>query len=178
LTNYTRTQSWSPGGLPDEQVKSFWTLSLPLILGLGLAIILPALAGAQKVRASKRFTAFNGAPLVATDHRSLITAPDAPSNGLNCLATIDGATVYSSTDASAVQDAVDSASEDDTIKVAGFCAGVQTRAGLAQTVYISQNVTIRGGYTTTNWTTTETDWPIGLAISETELLLDINIYGR
>jgi len=27
-------------------------------------------------------------------------------------------------------------------------------------------------------TTTETDWPIGLAISETELLLDINIYGR
>jgi hypothetical protein len=29
-----------------------------------------------------------------------------------------------------------------------------------------------------NLTTTETNWPIGLAISETELLLDIDIYGR
>ena len=27
-------------------------------------------------------------------------------------------------------------------------------------------------------TTSETDWLIGLAISDTELLLDINIYGR
>ena len=131
--------------------KSFLTLSLPLILGLGLAIILPTLAQAQKVRTSEQFTAISGASPVATGHRSLITAPDAPSNGNTCFATIDGTTVYSSTDASPVQDAVDAASDDDLVKVAGYCAGVQGRAGVTQTVYISQPLTIQGGYTHTNW---------------------------
>ncbi|MFB0538290.1 MAG: choice-of-anchor Q domain-containing protein [Anaerolineae bacterium] len=51
-----------------------------------------------------------------------------------------------------VQAAVDAASDGDTVKVAGYCAGVEARAGVTQTVYISKTVTIRGGYTTTNWT--------------------------
>ncbi len=53
-----------------------------------------------------------------------------------------------------IQDAVDDADPGDVIKVAaGTYTGVQARAGVTQVVYISQTVTIRGGYTTTNWTT-------------------------
>jgi len=63
-----------------------------------------------------------------------------------CFATPnDGANVYSS-----VQQAVDAAPTGGTIKVAGYCSGVQMRGGLTQTVYVSKTVTIRGGYTTTN----------------------------
>ncbi len=54
---------------------------------------------------------------------------------------------------STVQAAVDSASEGDTVKVAGYCYDVNTYGGLRQQVYLSKTVTIRGGYTTTNWTT-------------------------
>jgi uncharacterized repeat protein (TIGR01451 family) len=51
----------------------------------------------------------------------------------------------------AVQAAVDASTQPtDVIKVAGYCPGVQMRAGLTQTVYVSKTVTIRGGYTTTN----------------------------
>ncbi|HEY54072.1 MAG TPA: hypothetical protein G4N94_11505 [Caldilineae bacterium] len=53
-----------------------------------------------------------------------------------------------------VQAAVDAADPGDEIKVAqGAYAGVSARAGVTQTVYISKTVTIRGGYTTANWTT-------------------------
>jgi hypothetical protein len=70
-----------------------------------------------------------------------------------CFATIDGTDVYSSTDASAVQNAVDVVSAGGTVKVAGYCAGVQTRNSTVQTVYISQALTLRGGYTNTDWST-------------------------
>ena len=71
-----------------------------------------------------------------------------------CFAEITGddVTDFSSTDASAVQDALDAlAPISDTVKLAGTCAGVQMRGGITQTVYISRNVTLQGGYTTTNW---------------------------
>jgi uncharacterized repeat protein (TIGR01451 family) len=54
-----------------------------------------------------------------------------------------------------VQDAVDAAdAPDDVIKVAGgVYTDVQARAGLTQAIYISKPITIRGGYTSTNWDT-------------------------
>ena len=53
-----------------------------------------------------------------------------------------------------VQAAVDAAATGDEIRVAaGTFTGVSARAGITQAVYISKTVTIRGGYTTTNWTT-------------------------
>ena len=69
-----------------------------------------------------------------------------------CLATSDnGATVFESIDASAVQQAVNVAGLGAIVKVAGYCAGVQAVAGLTQTVYISQALLLMGGYTRSNW---------------------------
>ena len=73
----------------------------------------------------------------------------------SCFATLGDTTQFSSTDASAVQQAVDAASPNETVKVAGVCQGVQMRMGVTQTVYISKSLTLRGGYTTTNWTTSD-----------------------
>ncbi len=51
------------------------------------------------------------------------------------------------------QAAVDAATGGEQIRLAGATyAGVKFRAGLSQTVYISRSLTLRGGYTTTNWT--------------------------
>jgi len=53
-----------------------------------------------------------------------------------------------------VQHAVDVAVSGDEIRVAtGVYTGVHARAGITQVVYISKSVTLRGGYTATNWTT-------------------------
>ncbi len=51
-----------------------------------------------------------------------------------------------------VQAAIDASTRPtDVVKVAGYCAGVQARAGLTQTVYLSKTLVLRGGYTVTNW---------------------------
>jgi hypothetical protein len=55
---------------------------------------------------------------------------------------------------SSIQTAVDAADPGDVIKVAqSDYTDVHQRSGITQVVYISKTVTIRGGYTTTNWTT-------------------------
>ncbi|MBN1889177.1 MAG: DUF11 domain-containing protein [Thermoflexales bacterium] len=56
------------------------------------------------------------------------------------------------TNYSILQLAIDAAQEGDLVKVAGMCAGVQVRDGMTQTAYISKSISLRGGYTTTNWT--------------------------
>ena len=70
--------------------------------------------------------------------------------------TGDNTTDYTSMDASALQTAASAANENDTIKVAGTCAGVQETDGITQTLYISQSLTIQGGYDPLSWTA-ETD---------------------
>jgi hypothetical protein len=53
-----------------------------------------------------------------------------------------------------VQQAVNVATDGDEIRVAtGVYTGVQARDGVTQVVYINKTVILRGGYTTTNWTT-------------------------
>ena len=66
-----------------------------------------------------------------------------------------GTTSYSSFGAQAVQAAVDAAAPGDVIKLAGKCVGVNDRMGLYQTVYISQPLTVRGGYTPTDWSVSD-----------------------
>jgi len=60
----------------------------------------------------------------------------------------------SSSPCATVQHAVDEANPTDSILVAsGTYTGVQARAGITQVVYINKALVVRGGYTTTNWTT-------------------------
>ncbi len=65
----------------------------------------------------------------------------------------DGTTVYASSDASAVRNAVAAAMGGSTVKVAGTCAGVSAQNSTTQTVYIDQSLTLAGGYSPDNWTT-------------------------
>jgi uncharacterized repeat protein (TIGR01451 family) len=50
-----------------------------------------------------------------------------------------------------VQAAVDAAGPGDVVKVAGVCMGASARGGVHQQVYLDKSLTIRGGYTVTNW---------------------------
>ncbi|MEE9615772.1 MAG: right-handed parallel beta-helix repeat-containing protein, partial [Anaerolineae bacterium] len=73
-----------------------------------------------------------------------------------CFARVGSGQVYTS-----VQAAVDATTGGDMVKVAGVCQGVLTRTvgvdTFTQTVYISQGLTLRGGYTVTNWSTPDPD---------------------
>jgi hypothetical protein len=101
-----------------------------------------------------------GLPLIVL---ALLIAPNAsarsiihaPVNGVICFASLGVATDYSSADASAVQQAVDATSAGGIVKVAGTCAGVQARSSTTQTVIITKSLTLQGGYTTTNWITSD-----------------------
>jgi uncharacterized repeat protein (TIGR01451 family) len=58
----------------------------------------------------------------------------------------------SSSPCATIQHAVDEADPGDEIRVAeGRYTDVQARVGITQAVYVSKTLTIRGGYTTTNW---------------------------
>lgn len=96
-----------------------------------------------------------GAPSVYTfanvtaDH--VITAAFAINT---CFATPDsGTTVFNSYDARAVRDALGAVAPNGTVKVSGYCSGVATQGGTAQTALITKAVTLSGGYTSTDWTT-------------------------
>jgi uncharacterized repeat protein (TIGR01451 family) len=54
-----------------------------------------------------------------------------------------------------VQDAVNAANTGDLVKVAGLCMGIGEQNGLRQQVYLDRTLTIRGGYTTTNWSSSD-----------------------
>ncbi|MDY7075374.1 MAG: right-handed parallel beta-helix repeat-containing protein [Chloroflexota bacterium] len=71
-----------------------------------------------------------------------------------CRARInDGTTDYAS-----IQAAVDAASDGDLVKVAGgLCLGASERGGEWQHVHVTKTVTLRGGYETAAWTTSDPD---------------------
>jgi len=112
------------------QCKHFVILTLISVVGLGFAMAIPWLASAHSVVARHSN---------ASDDLCFVKNNE----------TLDE---YSSTDASAVQQAVDAASLGDVLLIAGECAGTQTRGGLIQTVYISKSLTLEGGYAPGDWT--------------------------
>lgn len=61
------------------------------------------------------------------------------------------------TDYFVVQDAIDDATAPtDVVKVAGTCIELNNGGGKSQIAYLDQTLTVRGGYTTTNWAVSET----------------------
>ena len=71
-----------------------------------------------------------------------------------CSATTDnGGTVFSSADAGAVRAAIAAASPGGTVKIAGYCAGAVLNGSTTQVAIITKTLSLEGGYTTTNWTT-------------------------
>ncbi len=87
-----------------------------------------------------------------------------------CFTSLGATTNYSTFGGLAVQQAIDAASPGATIKIAGDCFGAFVRVGLTQTAYISKPLTLIGGYTTSDWTTSN---PIA-----NPTLLDGNSAGR
>lgn len=78
------------------------------------------------------------------------------STGDVCFAQIGSGATYSSTDSTAVQTAVDAAVMNDLVKVAGNCSGTQIRIDnsqiYTQVVFISNSLTLQGGYVPWDWT--------------------------
>ena len=50
-----------------------------------------------------------------------------------------------------VQAAIDAVDPGSEVRIAGTCTGVTNRGGLSQLAYVNKNITVRGGYTPTNW---------------------------
>ncbi len=93
--------------------------------------------------------AFEGSATLAAD-RPVIAWVDRYDRR-TCWARVAGGGI----DYATVQEAVDAATPGDTVKVAGTCSGVEARGGAFQTVYLDKAITLRGGYTNTNWTTAD-----------------------
>ncbi len=70
-----------------------------------------------------------------------------------CFARIQSSNqIFSATTALAIQRAIDTApAPTDTIQIAGLCSNVNTRGGARQSVYLTRSLTLRGGYTSSNW---------------------------
>jgi hypothetical protein len=136
------------------------TLLKPLALGLGLVVLALLWLG-------------SGAPPAA---RAAL-AQGLGQAGPTCMVCLDGGCDYAT-----IQAAVDDAGCTEIRVAQGVYSGVQARpipAGypsppasglITQVVYISRTVTVRGGYTTTNWTTPD---PIAQPTT-----LDANRLGR
>jgi hypothetical protein len=75
---------------------------------------------------------------------------------VSCFATFDGGTtVAQGIDGTIIQQAIDAAPVGATLKIAGYCAGTQLRAGQSQTAYLSKNLSLEGGFTAANWGTSD-----------------------
>ncbi|MCB0163799.1 MAG: right-handed parallel beta-helix repeat-containing protein [Anaerolineae bacterium] len=64
----------------------------------------------------------------------------------SCFARVEGGQVYTT-----VQQALNDATGGDLVQVAGLCDAVETVNSLNQIAYITQTLTLRGGYTVTDW---------------------------
>jgi beta propeller repeat protein len=79
--------------------------------------------------------------------RDAFWGPDWADESTACLARLNDGNVYLD-----VQAAVDASTQySDVVKVSGYCTGVNSYGGWSQAVYLSKTLTLRGGYTTTNW---------------------------
>jgi parallel beta-helix repeat protein len=137
-------------------------LVISFTLGLGLVLALLWVLGGRgapavlALSADGTSAAEGAAPAVSQVERVAEEPLEAPSAPAAELHVCPSGCAYSS-----VQAAVDAANDGDVIKVAaGTYTGVSVRPRndvtttgvVTQVVYVSKTITIRGGYTTTNWT--------------------------
>jgi parallel beta-helix repeat protein len=117
------------------------------VLGLGMAIALAWLLSGGRALAALQAASAPPAPGITEGSQS--------SDTVEVLDTLAGELhVCITCTYTTVQAAVDAAADGDVIKVAaGTYTGVLMRDGVTQTVYVSKTVSIRGGYTTTDWVT-------------------------
>jgi len=123
---------------------NIWQNSRLFRLGLALACSLALLLGLLLVMGAARTpeVALAQGPTI----RYVAPAPTGDDSGNDC--------ITSTAPCATIQHAVDVADPGDEIRVAtGIYTGVQARAGVTQVVYISKTVMVRGGYTTTDWST-------------------------
>ncbi len=114
--------------------------SFSIIIGTTLAIGLLSLLGHQPVKAGT-----NDSPQSPAALTRYVATNGTDGGGTNSCTTVPCRTV---------QQAVNVASSGDEIRVAtGVYTDVHAFSGGIQVVSITKTVTIRGGYTTTNWTT-------------------------
>lgn len=83
-------------------------------------------------------------------------------NGTNSLTATTMVTVYrtcwaqlNGADYATVQAAIAAAASGDTVKVAGTCSRLNTTDGHSQVAYLTQPLTLQGGYTFTQWTSAD-----------------------
>jgi uncharacterized repeat protein (TIGR01451 family) len=118
-------------------------ITITVTISPNAALIGTTITNTALITASNDITPTNN-----SDPAALTVTPAA------CYATPNnGATVFASSDAHAVQQAVNVAPSGGHVKVAGECVGVELVALTLQSTYISKTLTLSGGYTTTNWTT-------------------------
>ena len=98
------------------------------------------------------------AVITAANSRGTLSETQSVTITRDCWVSLNGDAHYAS-----VQAAVDASQNfTDLIKVAGTCAGVESRAGLSQTVYLSKSLTLRGGYTYTWGVSNPISYPTAL----------------
>jgi len=69
----------------------------------------------------------------------------------SCYAALDGSTIYSSTGATALRQAIAAAPVDGTVKIAGQCLDTVESLGSAQVALITKPLTLAGGYAPGAW---------------------------
>jgi len=120
-------------------------LHVPFTLSLGLVLALLWLLGSSTAPATAVLT-LSSAEGLLSDATPIHYVTTTGTDSGDC-STPTGA-------CRTVQYAVDWAGEGDEVRVAtGVYTGVSARAGVTQVVYITKTVTVRGGYTTTDWST-------------------------
>ncbi len=111
-------------------------------------------------------------PAAQTSSSVLYVAPDGNCGGVSpCYETL--------------QDAVNAASAGDEVRVAaGVYIGINEQGGKPQSVYLDKDLTIRGGYTTSNWVTPDPETNLteinAVALGRAMMIvgdIDVNIDG-
>ncbi|MFN2220651.1 MAG: hypothetical protein ACK2UA_18725, partial [Anaerolineae bacterium] len=146
MIQHARREQHPPHPRCREPRPAHRALLVTLTLALGLIVAMVWLVGGPASPAAQ-----------AMPGNRLTSAQDDLDAGVIRVATTGEDTAECGTEEDpcrTVQYAVDQAQPGDEIRIAaGMYTEVNSRDGLSQLVYLTKTLTLRGGYTTANWTT-------------------------